>query len=768
MCFMKNIISILVFLFANILIAQDLSSSDYTLTVLDNHSQPISNLPISIIETSSYERITKNTNGKGIANFKIDHGMEWAIDVGEMKKCRIIEIPENGRFTGSATITYDLKDYKRRHRELVDRKQIAFVEEDQTKLHKPSYNSSQAVVEIKIVEVDGKGLSFFPVRLTCIKLAQTFLGKTDEKGVAYFLVPIKNEYEVDIDGIESHEYLDVNKSGQYRLETTYQPTNIKETEVRDTIVQHITKDAKGSTNRVYLKLKVNQMNTNKLGNEDVYLQMLKSNKVYRAKTNANGEAYFLLPNKRKYMIHFRYQKDVDVLNYMDMHGIATAEGNFTYFPNPKLQFPEKFIPTPKDLFVKNFLEFITKQFPEPINDEAIAMKLDWGNEAVNENSKEAVLQIGFKSKNDKEGLYGPPLNISLVVDKSGSMEGHDRIEALKIALTKYISKLRPTDIVSLIAFNDNSIIMIPAQKVGNGAYFKERIQDITASGGTDIYKGMVDGYEQVLKNFIPNGTNRLILLTDGYGITPTDVMVSKSKEYNNKGIELSAIGVGEDYNQSLLSLLATVGGGLLNFVGDAKDISSVFEKELSSVLSPCAKDLSVEIQHNNKIIFKQLYGYPTRKNAANLVTMDIKNVYSGLNTLALVKFDLNKPNKSIENEPVIIRMNYYDFKKQKKVSKEEKAYLKWEPSTGKLELILEAEHKKLYAIAILNQSLKVMAEAFEKKDYKRALAEIQNTINQVKALYPESADTDVSELVNSASNYSLSLSRVIKNCRVKS
>jgi hypothetical protein len=98
---------------------------------------------------------------------------------------------------------------------------------------------------------------------------------------------------------------------------------------------------------------VNQINTKKLGNEDVYLQMLKSNKVYRAKTNSKGEAYFLLPNKRKYMVHFRYQKDVDVLNYLDMQGIASAEGNFTYLPNPKLQFPEKFIPTPKDLFVKN-------------------------------------------------------------------------------------------------------------------------------------------------------------------------------------------------------------------------------------------------------------------------------------------------------------------------------------------------------------------------------------------------------------------------------
>lgn len=760
---MKKITSILLLLFFNLIIAQ----STYTLTVVVNHSNPISNLPVTIIESISKDKITKNTNGAGKVVFQISYGVEWSINVGEMKNCRNIEIPKNGKFTGSGTITYDLEDYKRRHRGLVDRKQITFILEDQTKIFRPSYDPTQAALQVKIVGEDGKGLSLFPVNLTCIKLAKTFLGKTDVNGFAYFLVPAKNEYEVDIDGIESYEYLDAKKSGQYNLKTIYQPTNIKETEVRDTIVQNITKDTKGSTNRVYLKLKVNQMNTNKLGNEDVYLQMLKSNKVYRAKTNSKGEAYFLLPNKRKYMIHFRYQKDVDVLNYMDIQGIGSAEGNFTYLPNPKLQFPEKYIPTTKDLFVKNFLEFITKQFPDPINDDAIAMKLDWGNDAVNENSKESVLQIGFKAKNDKEGLFGPPINISLVIDQSGSMEGHDRIDALKVALAKYVSKLRPTDIVSLVAFSDNSTIMIPARKVGDGSYFKERIEDIVAGGGTDIYKGMVDGYEQVLKNYIPNGTNRVILLTDGYGITPVDVMVNKSTEYNKKGIELSAIGVGEDYNQSLLSLLATVGGGLLNFVGDSKDINGVFEKELSSVLSPCAKDLSVEIIHNDKIIYKQLYGYPSHKIANNSVTMDIKNVYSGLNTLALVKFDLNKPDKSIEDAPVIIKMNYYDFKKQQTVTKVEKAYLKWTPSTGKLELILEAQHKKLYAIAILNQSLKVMAEAFEKKDYKKAINEIQNTINQVKVLYPDSKDSDVEELINSASNYSLSLSRVIKNCKIK-
>jgi hypothetical protein len=163
-----------------------------------------------------------------------------------------------------------------------------------------------------------------------------------------------------------------------------------------------------------------------------------------------------------------------------------------------------------------------------------------------------------------------------------------------------------------------------------------------------------------------------------------------------------------------------------------------------------------------------LYGYPFQKIGNKTVIMNINNVYSGLNTLALVKFDLNKPDKFIENSPVIVRMNYYDFKKQKKVTTEEKAFLKWTPSSGKLELILEAQHKKLYAIAILNQSLKVMAEAFYKKDYNTALLEIQNTINQVKNLYPNSNDNDVEELVNAAANYSLGLTTVIRNMKPKS
>ena len=112
-------------------------------------------------------------------------------------------------------------------------------------------------------------------------------------------------------------------------------------------------------------------------------------------------------------------------------------------------------------------------------------------------------------------------------------------------------------------------------------------------------------------------------------------------------------------------------------------------------------------------------------------------------------------------------MNYYDFRKQKRIYTEEKAYLKWVPATQNFEIILEAQHKKMYAIAVLNQSLKVMAEAFAANDNQKALHEIQYTIFQIKALYPEAKDVDVEKLVRSATDYSIALTQLIKNRKSK-
>lgn len=762
---MKNLLVLFaLFVFGPQLHAQ--SKLNLSIRVIDNQSKVVPGISVTLIETTSKNRINSKTNAVGVVSFELNYGNEWAVNISEMKNCDYVEMPESGIATENKTITYDVKHYKRINRPFVDRSVLTLATENQTQLKEIKYTKNQVLINLNVVKADSTPLVNYPVNLTSYALGKTFLGKTNTSGVAKFIVPNNMDYEVDIDKIESFNFVDVGRSGEYSVDFTYQPTDIIEKEVNDTIVQNVSKIKDGTSSRVYLKLNVKQIDYKTLANEDVYLQMLKSNKVYKAKTNAKGEAYFLLPSKRKYMVHFRYQKDVDVLSYKDMQGISSAEANFTYVPQAKLQFPEQFVPTPDNLLLKDFLDFLYKQYPDPIDDAAVRMDVSWGNDQINEQSKEAILQLGFKVKKDDSNLYGPPLNIALVVDISGSMEGHDRIDALKASLLNYIKRLRTNDVVSLIAFNDKSTILVPAQKVGDGAYLRDMIEDLEANGGTNIYVGMVDGYEQVLKNFNSKYTNRVLLLTDGFDSTPVEELLKKSKEYNKKGLELSTIGVGEGYNQSLLSLLATEGGGLMSFIVDSKNINSVFEKEINSILSPCAKDLTVEITYNNQIVFKQLYGHPFTK-TNDIVTMTLKNVFSGLNTLALLKFDLNKPTKEIEKEPIIIKMNYFDYRKQKRVYTEEKAYLKWVPATQNFEILLESQHKKLYAIAVLNQSLKVMSEAFAAKDNQKALTEIQNTITQIKNLYPEAKDADVEKLVASATDYATALTQFIKNKKVK-
>ena len=341
------------------------------------------------------------------------------------------------------------------------------------------------------------------------------------------------------------------------------------------------------------------------------------------------------------------------------------------------------------------------------------------------------------------------------MDKSGSMAGYDRIDELKKSLIGFVGSLRPNDIASLIIYDSEAEMLIGAGKMqGRTQEFVDQINQVQADGYTNMYKAMIMGYEEILKNKVAKGTNRLILLTDGYDENEPKVVVAKSKEYNAKGIELSAIGVGTDYNQALLKLLATHGGGLFQHVGNSVDLQETFKHELAGMLYPVARDVSVEITYNNKIVFKELYGFPFESPKNNSVKMKIDNIYPGLNKLALVKFDLNKPDKTIENMPVVIKMSYFDYRLNKIETSEEKAFLKWEESTGKLELVMENEEKKLYAIAIMNQSLKVMSDGFSQDDYLKAEQAVNRAIEQIEELYPEAKEKDVENLFRTLKEYS--------------
>jgi uncharacterized protein YegL len=755
---MKKIITLLLFL-PFIVNAQGVSNSQFT--ILNNKGGVMSNVPVTLIETTTKERISKNTDAAGKVNFVINKGKEWKVQVLKISNLGTIEIPENGSATSAQLFTYDVEHWERTHRPVVNRKALGITVVNQPL--RTSENSEKVVtVIITVKKQDKSDLTNYPVALTCYKLKNSFQSYTNTKGVATFYVPVNNEYELDIDGIESFKYIDVMRPGIYNMDMTYEPTVIKEVNKSDTIRQTFAARTTGTSGRTLFDLNITCTDCGDLTKEPVYIQELGGTKVYTANMNAKGEVTFLLPIKKKYMINFLYDFDVDVIDLTDISGISQSRKSITYRPRPELKYPERYLAMPSSFIMSDVNNYIAQ--PAMDNNSPVALKAKWGNELVNGTSKEALLSLQLTVKTPKNSTaVSPPLNVAFVLDKSGSMEGSDRIENLKKNMLLYSGILRPNDRISLIAFDDKAVVAMPSQLMGNKAYFTDMIRDMQAGGGTNIYDGLEKGYTEVLKFMKPGQVNRVILLTDGYDGIPVDKTVDMSKTYNQKGIKVSAIGVGDDYNYALLNLLALNGGGTLRLSPKPQDLNVVMQQEFGSLINQVGNNAKVKVSFGSEFVCRETFGMPVIKESEKLYSITYDVLFDGQNDLGLLKFDLKNATKQIEKSPITVSITYFDLVQKKKVTQEEKIYLKWEEGNGQIDFILDSYVKKLYSIAYVNHALKAMDDNFAKENYAALKTDLENLVKKLENYYAQPSDKDIVQLLRSLKKYTSSVGLVIKN-----
>ena len=727
---------------------------ELTLMLKDEKMKTLAGEPVTFTETSTGEVKKGKTDVSGRLKIKINSGKHWRISVRSIRNYKVVEVPDEGVRQQTMDVVYSPKLFELKERAQIDRSSIPFTEEFQEHSFFDKLEDSTAMINIQLYTKSRQRLTNYDVTLTCLELQKKFRAKTDRKGSVFLMVPVGQKYDVDVGDMNCIYFIEVSKEPNQRLQKAiiYEPADVRETVVNDTITQKVAQYPSTSSDRWYVSITVKGQDGKYLPDEDVFLAVIGDSAVYHAKTDRTGEARFLLPLRKKYMIHFRFRPDVDVIDLSDKVSMGRSRMTLTYIPLAKYANPETYIPTPEDLYVKTFTSFLHQQLDPPEEGHSVGMEVKWGNNKVNKLSRQAVMQIAFSSAASNDYSNTPPINISLVIDKSGSMAGYERIDQLKPAIIEFIKGLREDDMVSLVVFDDEAQMLLSPRKVGTGAELTRHIEKIEAGGGTNIYKGLKTGYGLVMQNFHKNKTNRVVLLTDGYGSTRVATILQMSRGYNEKGIECSAVGVGTNFNYALLSQLATFGGGLIHFVPESGKINTAFVKELTSVLFPVARDLKLEIEYNKKIILSQLFDYKYNQEKDNAV-VKLKNCYSGLQQMAIAKFLLEKIDKKIEGEPVIVRLTYYDLLHKKKQQIEEKMFLEWTEENGELERIIDQRQKKLYAIAVMNRALKVMAESFAAGNFKKARQTIDETIADVKKTFPESSDSDVAELMEKLMDY---------------
>jgi Ca-activated chloride channel homolog len=230
--------------------------------------------------------------------------------------------------------------------------------------------------------------------------------------------------------------------------------------------------------------------------------------------------------------------------------------------------------------------------------ETLQLKLVPERDCVLKNSpQEIVVKIDLSAIAEKKKSHRTPLNLAVVIDRSGSMTGA-KLEKTKQAAMQLVDRLTPNDIFSLVIFSDEAQVLVPAQKVTDKDALKEKIESIEANGSTALYSGVKTGADQLEEYFSSKRINRVILLSDGLAnvgpSTPREL-----RRFGNslaeRGISVTTIGVGDDYNEDLMAGLAEASDANYYYVQDMEKLPQIFAKELGEMLTVAARNVRIEI-----------------------------------------------------------------------------------------------------------------------------------------------------------------------------
>jgi Ca-activated chloride channel homolog len=223
------------------------------------------------------------------------------------------------------------------------------------------------------------------------------------------------------------------------------------------------------------------------------------------------------------------------------------------------------------------------------------------------------IQIGAASSG--AGMVGGqrmPVNVSLVIDRSGSMEG-EPLEYVKRACMHVVDMLTPEDVLSIITFESNVEVIMPARRVTDPNLIKQHISRIVAGNTTDLFGGLSAGGSQAASVPLAGYVTRVLLLTDGEptaGLRDFQSIVGQVADLKNRGVTVTALGFGPEYNEELMAGIARRSGGNYYYIRTPEEIPQVFATEMQQIMGVALKNPRLALHLPQGNICRQCYGTP--------------------------------------------------------------------------------------------------------------------------------------------------------------
>jgi Ca-activated chloride channel homolog len=249
-----------------------------------------------------------------------------------------------------------------------------------------------------------------------------------------------------------------------------------------------------------------------------------------------------------------------------------------------------------------------------------------------------------------------PLNISVVLDRSGSMAG-DKLKYTKEALKYVVNNLDSRDILSIVLYDTEVEVFLEPQRIEDKNSLLNRIDKIQIAGSTNLEGGIRRGYSLVKQAKKLLGTemiNRVLLLSDGLanvGVSDPEILSSITKGFFEEDhISISTFGVGTDYNENLMARIALHGGGLYYFIYSPEKLPEIFNEELKGMSKVVAKNTILKIKFpEDQLTYERTYSFSSNLKK-NVLEISFNDLFAEEQKSILICF---KTSRKL-NTPVII------------------------------------------------------------------------------------------------------------------
>lgn len=250
------------------------------------------------------------------------------------------------------------------------------------------------------------------------------------------------------------------------------------------------------------------------------------------------------------------------------------------------------------------------KMPAPPEASPVAVEAALGNRFVKAGASQGVVaRIGLSAKK-RSATARPPVNLALLVDTSGSMEGKAIADARAASLA-LLGSLTREDRLAVVVFDSKAEVLLPSTVLGDAdmSELREKISAMKARGTTDMASGLRLAVEEVTRNLNKDGVNRVVLVGDGVPNDDREIL-SLVAQATARGVSVTSLGLGNDYDETLMGRIAQQSGGRFFYVEDSAKVASFFAEEVTRLHEVVARGAVLEITTGPGVSVAGVVGRP--------------------------------------------------------------------------------------------------------------------------------------------------------------